>query len=171
VPPGRHRCPDLDTMKTFDPCHVRTRVRPELLFSGRNALPCAVRQLGEAVVVGLRSDTETMPPMLNARNTWKSVVAVDCASDGAGTHPSTYIVPRAMGPAVAAPAAVAHYGYSDYPGFPPSTPVIFPLFASDFTDLAHLLNTLTVHVAVVRRRRLHGTKTWREAPVEHREGQ
>jgi hypothetical protein len=98
-------------------------------------------------MVGLRSDTESMPRISSARNAWRSVVAVDYASEGAGAHPSTYIAAPSLRSIRTTPALVAPSDYRNYPRFPPSTPMIFRLFSSDFTDLARVVNTLTLHVA------------------------
>ena len=151
MPPDRQQCPDLDSMKTaFDPPAMSGRESASSCrFSGRRQLPGAVRQDREGVMVGLRSDTESMPSASNARSACRSVVAAGCASEDAGVHPSTYIAAAAACPVLTTPALVAHSDYCDYPGFPPSTPVIFPMFSSDFTDLAHLVNPLMVHVVTV----------------------
>jgi hypothetical protein len=118
-------------------------------FFGHSELPGVVREVREGVMVGLRSDTETMPRISSARTAWGSVVAVDYDSEGAGAHPSTYIAVASVWPIRTTPALVAHSDYRNYPGFPPSTPVIFPLFSSDFTDLARVVNALTLHVVTV----------------------
>jgi hypothetical protein len=119
VSPGRRRCLTPD----FD-----TMTKPGLPLIWHLGVAC--------------SDLSHLP--VEAPDVW-----IHCASDESRLHPSTYVP---SGPARlirTIPTPVAQLDYCDDPGFSPSTPVIFPLFSSDFTDLACLVNTLTLHVATV----------------------
>lgn len=151
--PDRHRrrTPDFDSMKEPGlppglPIQTRERLDLSCFCPSELSVDLPAHAGG---MIELRSDTETRPRIPDERSAWRGVVPAHCATGDTGVHLSTYISAVSVWPIRTTPALVAHSDYCDYPGFFPSTPVIFPLFSSDFTDLARPVNTLTLHVASV----------------------
>jgi hypothetical protein len=100
-------------------------------------------------VTELHSDTGTKPGISDERSDRGSVAPAQCSIEGTRAHRSTYISAVTARPVLTAAAQLAHCGYSGDPRFSLSIPVIFPLCSSDFTDLARVVNTLTLHVVTV----------------------